>query len=260
MTRRLLPRLAAAALLAALAAPVGRAAPGAVALTLQVTFAANGTITVTLPDGTPVGTTSGAPTVIPAGYYTLELVGPGACTALPLFELVGPGVDLYSDMTAGEENYMTQEVYLRPSSTYTWRNEAVPGVVHTFVTTATAQGTVPTPTPPGAAKSSATVSSSDIVGSAVAPFRGRLTAVLSASGHVTLTYRGAAVRRLPHGRYTVRVTDRSATSGLALRKGARTVALAGTRFVGTRSASVVLTPGRWSLATRAGSLATIVVR
>jgi hypothetical protein len=41
-------------------------------LSLTVTFTANGVVTVTLPDGTPVGSTGGAPTVIPAGYYTLS--------------------------------------------------------------------------------------------------------------------------------------------------------------------------------------------
>ncbi len=40
---------------------------------LDVTFTADGVITMTLPDGTPVGTTSGAPTVIPAGSAFIYL-------------------------------------------------------------------------------------------------------------------------------------------------------------------------------------------
>src|SRR5262245_60155275 len=57
-------------------------APGAGArkdanLSLNVNYTAAGLVTVTLPDGTPVGSTSGAPTVIPAGYYSLNLSGPG---------------------------------------------------------------------------------------------------------------------------------------------------------------------------------------
>ena len=38
--------------------------------TIRVQFSLNGTITVTGPTGAPLGTISGSPTVIPAGYYT----------------------------------------------------------------------------------------------------------------------------------------------------------------------------------------------
>src|SRR5262245_19561459 len=55
-------------------------------LSLTVNFTAAGIVTVTLPDGTPVGSTSGAPTVIPAGFYSLNLSGPGECINLPLFK------------------------------------------------------------------------------------------------------------------------------------------------------------------------------
>lgn len=63
-------------------------APGAVGAraatpSLDVTFFPNGTITVTLPDGTPVGSTTGAPTVIPAGFYTVQMTGPGGCSSYP---------------------------------------------------------------------------------------------------------------------------------------------------------------------------------
>ena len=108
---------------------------------LDVTFFLNGTISVTLPDGTPVGSTSGAPTVIPAGYYTLLLSGPGACSQLPLFDLSGPGEHLNDDMSGGEVNTEVYTAYFAPSSTYTWRIDNVdPAVVHTFVTSATVVG------------------------------------------------------------------------------------------------------------------------
>jgi hypothetical protein len=57
-------------------------------LSLQVTFTATGSISVTLPDGAPVGTTSGAPTVIPAGYYTIHFSGPlNVAAGMPYFNL-----------------------------------------------------------------------------------------------------------------------------------------------------------------------------
>ena len=83
-----LAALLAAAALAALALAFAPGA-GAVSLSLDVSFSATGQISVTLPDGTPVGSTSGAPTVIPAGFYTVVLSAPGGCTELPYFDLEG---------------------------------------------------------------------------------------------------------------------------------------------------------------------------
>jgi hypothetical protein len=229
------------------------------ALSLNVVFAANGTIAVTLPDGSPVGTTAGSPSVIPAGYYTLNLSGPGGCTQLPLFELKGPGEDLLSDMTAGEVDYTTQEAYLRPSSTYTWRNYAVPNVIHTFVTSATVEGAAPSPTPPGAAGSDLTVSSSDLVGSGVAPMRGTLAGAVSAAGRITLAYKGRSVARLKAGRYRVTVRDRSATSGFVLQRRKKLYAVTGARFVGRHAVTIRFTPGRWTVAPRRGSTTYAIV-
>ncbi|HZQ64063.1 MAG TPA: hypothetical protein VFA66_02395 [Gaiellaceae bacterium] len=251
------------ALAAALAAGLLAAAPAAQARTLSmlVTFSPAGTITVTLPDGTPVGTTSGAPTVIPAGYYTLLQSGPGACVQLPLFELKGPGLDIFSDMTAGEVDYTSQEAYFRPNSTYTWVNHAFPGVVHTFVTTGEVEGTV-SPAPPASASMHSTVTSHDIVGSEVGPFRGRLTAAISSAGRLSLAFKGKSVATLKAGRYTIRLDDRSSTNGLYLRRGKeKPVALATPTFVGRRSVQVRLTAGRWTVMTRLGKTTySLVVR
>jgi hypothetical protein len=87
------------ALLAALAVSAPAAAHRDASLTLDVTFFANQTIAVTLPDGAPVGTTSGVPTVIPAGYYTVSYTGPmGLAAGVPYFRLDGPGVDLLQNL------------------------------------------------------------------------------------------------------------------------------------------------------------------
>src|SRR5215831_16948955 len=119
-------------------------AQGASPLTLNVTFFANDTVAVTLGDGTPVGTTSGAPTIIPAGYYTVQISGPmGLPNGLPYFQLTGPGVDLLSNLNEGGVDSARDQVTFATSSTYTWTDDAIPGVVHTFVTSAEIGGAAP---------------------------------------------------------------------------------------------------------------------
>ena len=92
----------------------------------------NGAISVALPNGQPVGVTSGAPTVIPAGFYTVVLTGPGGCTAMPHFNLNGPGEAIHDNLNEGESDNFTYNAYFLPNSTYTWSSDAAPCVVHTF--------------------------------------------------------------------------------------------------------------------------------
>jgi hypothetical protein len=242
-------------------APVA-AARTAASLTLNVTFLVDGTISVTLPDGTPVGVTSGAPTVIPGGYYRVLLAGPGGCAALPLFELKGPGEDVFADMTGGELNYDSRDVYFAPNSTYTWRNFGTPGVVHTFATSASVQGTPPISGGATASKAGSTVSSQDVVGSSLLPVRGTLTGAVAASGRLSLARGGKSVTRLSPGRYKIIITDTSTSKGFVLQKaGRRAVSLTGGTFVGRRTVSVNLTTGKWLFAPSAGKTAySIVVR
>jgi hypothetical protein len=236
-------------------------APAATAreLTLNVTFSATGSLTVTLPDGTPVGTASGAPTVIPAGYYAVVLSGPGGCAYLPLFDLRGPGVSILSDMVGGEVDTYVYNEYFMPSSTFTWRNDRNPGVAFTFVTSNAIVGTAPTPTTHGITGKSTTVSSQDLVGSASAPFRGTLTGAVSAAGRLTIAHNGRSVNRLRAGRYTFSVTDRSSTSGFLLAKSKRVFEITGSTFVGKHSTTVILTAGRWLAMPAAGKTAYAIV-
>ena len=222
---------------------------GAASQSLDVNFSVSGAVAVTLPDGTPVGTTSGAPTVIPAGYYAVVVLGPGGCTQLPLFDLKGPGENIVDDMSGGEVTSETYGAYLMPNSTYTWRTDNLnPGIVHTFVTSAVVGGTPLASSSAGPPVPSGTLAptSQDLVGSAVVPFRGKLTGAVSPGGALTLLYKGRVVTSLMAGRYTITITDKSATNGFMLEKAARsTVRLTGGSFVGKRSTSVDLTAGQW---------------
>lgn len=137
----LAPALGAATLAFASAAQAART----LNLSLYISFYSNGTVSVTAPDGSPIGTTSGSPTVIPAGYYSLVFSGPGGCFTLPTFHLSGPGANIISNMTEAQGQKNPSGVELLPSSTYVWSNDSAPGVVHTFVTSAQVEGSPPTP-------------------------------------------------------------------------------------------------------------------
>jgi hypothetical protein len=223
----------------------GSGAHAAATPTLNVEFFADGTIAVTLPDGTPVGSTSGAPTVIPAGWYQLHFNGPGACVQVSLFNLKGPNVNVFDDLSGGENTDEFADAYFPPGSTYTWKSAGSPAVTHTFVTSTTVVGSPPPKATSGGGTSSTRPTSGDIVGSLVLPFRGTVAATVSPAGKVTLELKGKPVTRLAAGRYTVVVSDRSRSAGLTLVAGKRRVGLTSRAFTGTRTASVQLDGGAW---------------
>jgi hypothetical protein len=243
--------LAAALVALAPAAHASRAA----SLTLRITFTAAGAITVTLPDGTPVGSAGGAPTVIPAGYYTLLFYGPGECINLPLFELRGPGVNINDDMLGGETDVHTLYATFAPNTTYTWHSDRNEAVVFAFRASSDVVGTQ-TPASGSSSSSSgsqAKATSQDIVGSAILPFRGTLTGAVSAAGGLTLAYKGKSVTSLKAGRYRVAVDDRSSTHGFLLQKPKHAaVSVTGGMFLGKRTLAVTLTAGKWLVMPVAG--------
>jgi hypothetical protein len=244
----LAPLAAALVLAGALVAALPAQARASAALTLEVSFSATGAIAVTLPDGTTVGTTNGSPTVIPAGYYTVVMTGPGGCTELPLFDLQGPGEQIQSDMNGGEITSSVTNAYFQPNSTYSWRTDNVnPGIVHTFTTSSLVQGTAPSSSTSVGGSQTPGPTAQGIVGSKVsaAPV-GTLAGSVSAAGRLTLTSRGRAVSILKPGLYRLEVTDRDPRAGFVLQaNGSPPTALTGVGFVGTRTATVTLTAGIW---------------
>jgi hypothetical protein len=220
-------------------------------LTLDVMFSTTNTISVTLPDGTPVGTASGTPTQIPAGYYTVLVTGPmGLPAGLPYFHLTGPKVDVLSNLNESGIESQTYGVTFQPSSTYTWTDDAIPGVVNTFTTSSQVLGTAPaTPVSP---KSGPPEASQNLVGSDV-PHTGKLTAAVAASGRLSLTMTGKHVSSIPPGSYAITVTDRSSKRGFALAKAGRAAkTLTSVAFTGERTVTLSLSAGRWDVLSASG--------
>jgi hypothetical protein len=206
-------------------------------------------ITVTLANGTPVGTSSGAPTVIPPGLYNLFFDDSAGVTG-PDFRMKGPGVDVAEDMFYGEYPSATLTATFQASSTYTWRNNEGPSVVFTFLTSAGAgssgTGSTSGSTGSGSTGSKTGKASTDIVGSAVIPFRGALDATVYKSGKLALNRTGKAVSTLKQGRYTFSVDDESKTAGFTLKSlRGNPVTITSKAFVGAHNVTRTLKQGRW---------------
>jgi hypothetical protein len=222
---------------------------------LYVVFRSDHTFAVSLANGATVGTTSGAPSVIAAGTYQLFVDDTSDTDSL--FDLAGPGVKLVTDMTHGEDSTASFVETFQPSSTYTYRDDNHPNVTWTFATDAGSSSSAGASTTstgaPSGVNSAKPASSSDIVGSAILPFRGTLAAAVSAAGKLSLTYKGRSVQRLTAGRYTVSVIDHSRKSGFILeRAGKRPISVTGTAFVGERAEALSITQGQWLFFTVGG--------
>jgi hypothetical protein len=211
-------------------------------------------ITVTLASGTPVGTTSGPPTVIPPGLYTVSMDDSAGVTG-PEFDLRGPGVSLLENMFYGEIQAATFSAVFQPSATYTWRNTEQPSVVFTFATSGDTGtgGSGSTGTTPAVTTTRKGTPAPSIVGSGIIPFRGKLAATVDATGKLSLTTKGKAVNTLKTGLYTFTVVDKSAKSGLAIQRvKASAITLTGVAYKGTHVATINLKAGQWTFFSPSG--------
>ena len=250
-----------AALVAALVAfaPTAQARTAANPI-LRVNFQLDGSVVVTDGNGAAVGTRTGAPTVIPAGYYNVLLFGPGGCANVPYFTLKGPGESIVDNMDGGELSTNQYNAYFQPNSTYTWHSDVDTTAVYTFATNGTIVGTAPPVVGPKGLSSSnhGTAQSVNPLGGSVASFMGTLNATVSPSGKVTLTFKGKNVSSLKAGRYDVAVLDSSASNGLMLQKIKRVVTLTGIKFTGKHTGKVTLTAGKWLVMPKVGKTASTI--
>src|SRR3954447_1949646 len=102
---------------------------------LYVFFQKDRTLALSLADGTSVGTSSAPGTAIPAGTYRVNV--DDTAQAVMQFHLAGPGVELITNMTFGEDAAQTLVETFQPNSTYTFRDDYQPSLVRFFSTSST---------------------------------------------------------------------------------------------------------------------------
>jgi hypothetical protein len=249
-------RLVAAAL--AFGAAVGGAAPAAVpgVPALYVDYAQSCNFTLTVDPGTAVTAASAPGPTLPPGTYQLltEMPNPsnGYLCSSPMLTLTGPGVAI-SIPFPGQALEDARLLTLQPSATYVAEDETAPAATRkVFSTSATGSSATLLPTTavttPGASQSQP-----DIVGSALAPYRGLLVARVAAAGPVTLTRSGRKVSSLAAGRYAIDVDDTSRHAGFFVERAGHPPLTVSTRtFVGRRRRTVTLVPGRWTYFSNGG--------
>jgi hypothetical protein len=225
-------------------------AAASTAITLEYT--SNGVLLVITADGTIIRTSTAPGAVIPPGPYQVIFNNdvPDSRDIQHQFRFQGAGVNLQTDMAAGDDKTELFDVVLAPSSTYTFADDRQPNLAHVVFTTAStgsAAGSSSGGTSSGS--SSGTTSNSPVVGSDVKalPFRGRLAASVGPSGKVTFTAGGSRVVKILSGRYKITVADRTSKGAFVLQHARKpAITLSGSAFVGTRTVTVALNGGEWT--------------
>jgi len=230
--------------------------------TIYFLYSMNCTISIVDDSGKPV--TSIAPGAYqidirtPVPFATLPLGDVSAnsmtaCQGIPQFQLTGPGVNFFTTMSAGcVEDLVVPETF-QPNATYVATDLNQPTVARASFTTLASGTPSQAVVTYGGGKGTGQVST-DIVGSQ--SLRGTVSASVSSTGKATLTSGGKAISKLPAGRYRFRVVDHDAKAGLLLLgpTSKAPLVVTGAAFKGTKTATIMLTPGRWTYYT---SLATI---
>ena len=205
-------------------------------------FDVDGGIQFRYADSSNVGST------IPPGTYTINLNNNGAddLGVDHIYHLFGPGVDYKA---ANVDTQATFTATFQNGATYTAQDDLDPKIHLTMLATnaAPAVTTTTTTTPTSTTKKPPKPTSSDIVGSAIVPFRGKLAATVSASGKLALTTKGKPVNTLRAGLYTFTVVDQSAKRGFSIEKlKSNAIALTGVGYKGTHVATINLKAGQWT--------------
>lgn len=170
-----------------------------------------------------------------------------ACKGMAQFQLTGPGVNFFTTLTAGCEADTVDTETFQPSATYNAQDNNQPSVARASFTTLASGAPANVAASYGSTSSGKGTVSTDIVGSALLARRGTLTGKLSANGKPTLTSKGKAVSTVKAGRYVFAITDEDAKGSFMILGPKMRVktSLTGVKFVGHRSATIALTPGRW---------------
>jgi hypothetical protein len=213
----------------------------AVSQTLYAWFDVDGGLQFRYADSSNVGST------IPPGTYIVNLNSNGAddYAVDHIFHLSGPGVDFKATNTNTQATF---SVTFQPGATYIVQDDLDPKIRQTILATNATPvgGTATTTTTATSTKKTPKPTSSDIVGSGIVPFRGKLAATVNTAGKLALTIKGKPVGTLKAGLYTFTVVDASAKSSFAIQKlKAQPVMLTGAGYKGTHVATINLKAGQW---------------
>jgi len=230
---------------------------------INVGYPDNGSIIVTLSDGTRVGAARAPGTVIPSGTYNV-VFDPGS-KQLHQFHISGPGVNFTvgpgdaSDGMCGGSGYLygPYKVTLQPNATYIWQDDYQPDVIHQVFSTSNASvGTSGAASSSGASTESTPKSTGKIItgrplfgsGSETSvALRGALAANVDTRGRLTLAQKGRPVARLMAGRYRITVLDETSKAGFVVQQNGReALTLSAVPTVGKRTIVLQLRPGDWS--------------
>ncbi len=219
--------------------------------TIYANIDADGNIRVSYADGTPIGS------AVPPGSYQVVLNNNSLddLGVAHQFHLFGPGVDV----SGAQSVQSTWNVTFQSGATYTYQDDLSPSTSKmTFLATTASAGVTPTTSPasPSTPSGSKTPkpTSSDVVGSAIVPFRGTLDGIVSSAGKLTLTFKSKNVATLKAGKYTIAVDDLTTKSGFVVQRiRAFPITVTSPVFVGKHSVSAVLKAGQWWFSSPAGT-------
>jgi hypothetical protein len=187
-----------------------------------------------------------------------------------MFHLTGPGVNLQTDLLAGDERAEPHTVVLQPNSVYTFRDDRNASFGAVFFSTSgpgtAVSGTTNSSVGSGASAGSGGTTSNtpvskntDQVGSKL-KVRGSLSGSVSTAGKLRLLFKGKQVSSLRAGRYTVSVLDETSKGAFVLQlRNKAPVTVSGKGHIGRSTVTLTLTAGQWMFYSSPGKKSFFVV-
>jgi hypothetical protein len=245
--------------------------PGSFAASIVLSLTADHNLELRLDNGARIRPgTAGA--VIAPGTYAAVVISevPEFRDEYHMFHLTGPGVNLQTDLLAGDERAEPHTLVLAANAVYTFRDErnlqygaivfstSGPGTAVSSSGGGSSGGGVASGG--GTTSNTPTSSNKDEVGSRAVKTRGSLAASVTTTGKLSLTYNGKAVSSLKSGRYRLSVLDETSKSGFVLQlRNKAPVTVSSKPHVGRRTVTLTLRAGQWTFYSPSGKKTFFVV-
>ncbi len=219
---------------------------------IYITYNPDCTFTMSVDPGVAITSSSPPGQTLPPGNYQLLVSMPnpdiGYACVTPTFTLTGPGVNSVTVFPM-ESLYDDLPVALQPSSTYIAEDTNAPAATEKVFTTSasgSSSALIPTKSTTTVAGSASGSSQPDLLGSALAPFRGSAPGDRE-RGVAGLERSGRSVGALSARGYELHVDDRSRHAGFFLEhSNQKPLTVTGVLYLGSRTESITLTAGSWS--------------